>query len=333
MDFVFQTSIIKTEASETDERTADMNNIFSKNLKKFRLQKNYTQEYVADILGVSTHTVSRWECNTTLPDVTILPEIAKLYCISIDDLYKESSIAYENNFQRLASNFELTHSPEDFIRADLEFKKLLKSNKLTTYDMWNYGLLHQLMVNYCIEKAVFWYDKVLEQGKTPDEFAYWKTRMQKMKLCSLLGKDEKNIKEQLENIEKCSSDVNEWCLLLAAYMFANKYEEAYEKFKHAISVFPNEWELYIHGGDICKKLKKYDKAFEYWNKAEELGTAFMDGKYSKAFCYEELEQYEKAYYIWCEIAEELKLKGYDIEAEMPEKQAELCLRKLNTKQY
>lgn len=329
MDIIFQTSIIKTEASKTDERTTNMNIIFSKNLKKFRLQNNYTQEQVADILGVSAHTVSRWECNTTLPDVTILPDIAKLYCISIDDLYKESSIAYENYAQRLASIFELTHSPEDFIRADLEFKKLLKNNKLTTFDMWNYGLIHQFMMNYCVEKAFFWYDKVLDQGKAADEYAYRKTRIQKLKLCSQLGKDEENIKEQLENIQKHSSNVYEWCLLLAAYMFADRYEEAYKKFKYASSVFPNEWELYIHGGDICKKLKKYDEAFKYWDKAEELGTTFMDGKYSKAFCYEELEQYEKAYNIWCEIAEELKLKGYDVEAEMPKKQAELCLAKMN----
>lgn len=306
-----------------------MNTVFSRNLKKFRQQKNYTQEQAADILGVSSHTVSRWECGTTLPDVTMLPEIAKLYCVSIDDMYKESSVAYENYAQRLASTFELTHSPEDFIRADSEFKKLLKNNKLKAYDMWNYGLIHQFMIDYCIEKAFFWFNKVLEQGKASDEFAYYKTRIQKMKLCSLLGKDEENIKEQLNKIEKHSSDASEWCLLLAAYMFANRYEDAYKKFKQAVSVFPNEWELYIHGGDICKKLKKYDEAFEYWNKAEKLGTDFMDGKYAKAFCYEHLEQYENAYNMWCEIAEELKLKGYDIEAEMPKKQADSCLAKLN----
>lgn len=109
-------------------------NIFAKN-KKIQAAKKYTQEQVADILGVSSHTVSRWECSTTLPDVTILPEIAKLYCVSIDDLYKESSVAYENYAQRSASIFEQTHAPEDFIHVDLEFKKLLKSDKLTAYDM------------------------------------------------------------------------------------------------------------------------------------------------------------------------------------------------------
>ncbi len=79
---------MKKEASKPNERITYLMNTFANNLKKFRLQKEYTQEQVADILGVSSHTVSRWECNTTLPDVTILPEIAKLYCVSIDDMYK-----------------------------------------------------------------------------------------------------------------------------------------------------------------------------------------------------------------------------------------------------
>lgn len=308
-----------------------MNNVFSNNLKRFRQQKNYTQEQAADILGVSSHTVSRWECNITLPDVTILPEIARLYGVTIDDLYKESSVAYENYAQRLTSVFESTHNLDDFVRADVEFKKLIKNNSMTAYDMFSYALIHQFMFNYSIEKAFNWYDRAIEYGKSTDENAYHKARMQKMKLYSQLGKDKENIKLQQETVDRNPNEAEEWCLLLASYMYANEYEEAYKKFKSAIDIFPNEWELYIHGGDICKKLKKYDEAFEYWDKAEKIGTRFMDGKYSKAFCYEELEQYEKAYDIWCEISENLKIKGYDVESKMPKEHAESCLRKLNLK--
>ena len=196
-----------------------MSTVLSNNLKKFRQQKNYTQEQVADILRVSSHTVSRWECNTTLPDVTLLPEIAKLYCVSIDDLFKEHSIAYENYAQRLASVFEATHDPEDFIRADSEFKNLLKNDSLTPLDMWSYGIIHYFMMNYSIEKSLYWFDKVLEQGETADAFTYWKTRIQKMKLLSQIGKDKENIIEQQKSIESNPDDVNEYCLLLAAYIF------------------------------------------------------------------------------------------------------------------
>lgn len=65
--------------------------VFCKNLKRLRIAKNFTQEQAAEALGVSTQTVSRWECNTTLPDVTILPKIASLYSpyFMHNDTYEE----------------------------------------------------------------------------------------------------------------------------------------------------------------------------------------------------------------------------------------------------
>lgn len=306
-----------------------MSTVLSDNLKKFRQEKNHTQEQVAGVLGVSPHTVSRWECNITLPDVTLLPEIARLYCVSIDDLFKEHSVAYESYAQRLMSVYEETHNPDDFIRADSEFKKLLKKDALTTLDMWSYGMIHYFMMNYSIEKSLYWFDKVLEQGKEADCFAYWKTRMQKLKLLSQLGKNEENISNQHKNTEENPDELQEYCLLLSAYTFAGRHEEAYKQFQKALRKFPDKWELYIHGGDICERLGKYDEAFKYWDKAEDIGTTFMDGKYSKASCYENLGEYETAYKIWSELADELLSKGYDVEAGMPKRQAELCLEKLN----
>ncbi len=38
-----------------------MNDNFSKNLRKLRLEKKLTQEQVAEKLGVSAQSVSRWE--------------------------------------------------------------------------------------------------------------------------------------------------------------------------------------------------------------------------------------------------------------------------------
>ena len=101
-------------------KVKSMDMVFSDNLKKFRQQKNLTQEQAAEILNVSVHTVSRWECNTTSPDIAILPQIAKLYCVTIDDLFRKTAVVYENYAQRLAVVYEATHKPEDFISAELE---------------------------------------------------------------------------------------------------------------------------------------------------------------------------------------------------------------------
>ena len=82
--------------------------VFSENMKKFRLAKKYTQEEVAEKLSVTAQTVSRWECGITLPDVLLLPEIAKIYGIIVDDLFKKCSVAYENYAQRLSALYEIS---------------------------------------------------------------------------------------------------------------------------------------------------------------------------------------------------------------------------------
>lgn len=257
-----------------------------------------------------------------------MPELARLYEVTVDDFYKKNTVAYDNYAQRLASVFEDTHDIEDFIRADAEFKKLIKSNSLTTYDMWEYGMIHYFLMHYGKENAFCWFDKVLEQGESADEFAYWKTRTQKMKLCSQLGKNEENIKEQQKIVESNLDNVNEWSLLLAAYMYAGRYQEAYEEFKKAVAIFPDEWELYIHGGDISKKLGKYDEAMQHYNKAGEIGSYFCDELYCKASLYEDLGEYEKSVEMYMNIADTLRQRGYDVEADMAEKDAEEVKRKI-----
>ncbi len=63
-----------------------MNIYFGENLKNLRREKNLTQEKLADFLGVSFQTISKWERGDTYPDITMLPEIAGFFKISIDDL-------------------------------------------------------------------------------------------------------------------------------------------------------------------------------------------------------------------------------------------------------
>lgn len=59
---------------------------FSETFKKLRLQKEFTQEQIADVFCVSPQAVSRWECGTTTPDISLLPTIADYFDISIEEL-------------------------------------------------------------------------------------------------------------------------------------------------------------------------------------------------------------------------------------------------------
>ena len=50
-----------------------------KNLKRLRREKNITQDQLADILGVSYQSVSRWETGLCYPDIELLPTISDFF--------------------------------------------------------------------------------------------------------------------------------------------------------------------------------------------------------------------------------------------------------------
>ena len=55
-------------------------------LKELRKEREMSQEQLAERLGVSSRTVSRWETGRNLPDLSVLIEIADLYGVDIREL-------------------------------------------------------------------------------------------------------------------------------------------------------------------------------------------------------------------------------------------------------
>ncbi len=55
-------------------------------LKRLRKQNGMTQEQLAERLGVTARTVSRWETGSNLPDLSLLIEIADLYRVDIREI-------------------------------------------------------------------------------------------------------------------------------------------------------------------------------------------------------------------------------------------------------
>lgn len=58
-------------------------------LKQHRTRCIMTQEFVAEIIGVSRQAVSKWENGNSDPSTSNLIALAKLYGISAEDLLKE----------------------------------------------------------------------------------------------------------------------------------------------------------------------------------------------------------------------------------------------------
>ncbi len=291
--------------------------VFSENMKKFRLAKKYTQEEVSERLCVTAQSVSRWECGTTLPDVLLLPEIAKLYGVMVDDLFKKHSVAYENYAQRLSALYEISEDPEDFLRCRLEYQRLMRAGELSMHDKWDYGWLHMEMMYYCKKEALKWFDEVLSDKTQKDSLPYRRAASMKQNMLFSFGKGEEVLAERQREMDKAGGalDLREWSLLIEAYDNAEQYQKALFTCTEAMKKYPDHWELFFLTGNVYCSMEKYEKAIEYFQKAGKVGTPFCDEKYRIAWCYRELKKFKEAYQIYLEIADIHRKNGYDVEAE------------------
>ncbi len=90
-------------------------------IKALRYKSSITQEQLAQRLGVSAQAVSKWENAVAMPDISLLPDIAEVFGISIDDLFDLTS---NQRFNRIESRMEF----EEELDADVfrEYEAFLK---------------------------------------------------------------------------------------------------------------------------------------------------------------------------------------------------------------
>ncbi len=69
----------------------------AQNLKLLRKEKNMSQEELAVLLGVTSQSISKWELSINFPDLTLLPKIANIFKISIDELLGTKPISSINS--------------------------------------------------------------------------------------------------------------------------------------------------------------------------------------------------------------------------------------------
>lgn len=303
------------------------NELFSKNLRRLRLAKNLTQEQLANILGVSVQSVSRWECGNTLPDVMLLPDIARLYGVTVDDLYRADANGYPSYAQRLLAVYEASGRSEDFIAAEQEFSQM-SANELTADDLRSWGVLYHYMMQHSAVKAQQKLEQAMQHPGVTEQ-VYSSAAQQKIVLLCDQGKGHEEAMRYDQQLAANPSDYRLWLLCTAAHEFIKEYDKALEVVTEGIGRFPDKAALYVHAGDICRSLKRYDEAFDHWHKALELDSSYLDAVYSMGFCYEELEQYQKAHTIWVELVRELDRRGLVINRDYPARMAENCAKKMN----
>ena len=94
-------------------------------IKKMRFKASMTQEQLAEKLGISPQSVSKWENGVSMPDITLLPEIAQIFGVTVDELF---GLNESERLKRIENRLEFEEplpgdvfwEYEDFLKNALE---------------------------------------------------------------------------------------------------------------------------------------------------------------------------------------------------------------------
>lgn len=83
-----------------------MNINLAEQLKTLRKEKNISQEKLAAYLGISYQAISKWENGNAYPDIQLLPDIARFFGITIDELLQVEKLDEQALFDDYVSKAE-----------------------------------------------------------------------------------------------------------------------------------------------------------------------------------------------------------------------------------
>lgn len=131
------------------------------NLFEARKKSGLSQDKVAEKLGITRQTISKWETNETTPDIYQAKKLAKLYNLSLDELIefdcdlkeieevikntneeKEAKIDWTNAWSKKYPVLATYQNKVDISRYAKEIRKML--NELSSE--YNYNTLDSMLV-------------------------------------------------------------------------------------------------------------------------------------------------------------------------------------------
>ena len=153
---------------------------FGKQLKELRKSKELTQEQAAELLGISKQSVSRWENNSTYPDIMFLPTLASFYGVTVDRLLGADSDENEKMRKQYFANIEqarrLGDGRTDFLLSQELYARYPNDREViinmigSAYVMGRHAKTEEQ--KHCLETAIAVAERFLKMAESIEDQCY-----------------------------------------------------------------------------------------------------------------------------------------------------------------
>ena len=139
--------------------------MFSENFKALRKQRGLTQEQISETLGISCQAISKWETNSSYPDISLLSIIADYFGVSVDFLIGHDTSKQIEEINKVCITADALFTEHRYMEAIPILREMLikhPGNEKLMYKLaWALsGTKNESEDNY--DEAIFLYHKILE---------------------------------------------------------------------------------------------------------------------------------------------------------------------------
>lgn len=212
----------------------------SKVLSAKRHEKGITQEEIADYIGVSKASVSKWETGQSYPDITYLPQLAAYFNISIDELIGYEPQMTRQNIVKLYKKIRENFVNKPYDEVITEIREYIKKYYSCFPLLFYMGLL---MVNhYMLAKPEQQQEIICEATdlftrirNESDDIELCKQAIGLEASCLYMRNEPEKVIELLDNV--LNPMINEFTILSLAYSMNGDNEKAEEALQISLYQF------------------------------------------------------------------------------------------------
>lgn len=301
-----------------------------KQIKYYRLRKGARQEDLAEYLGISCQAVSKWETESSLPDIALLPRLSVYLGVSIDELFRlpakeqmdriENALEFQDTldapaFQGYHDQLEaLTRHSSHAARAHTLLSALYNHRAAGDHQA---AIRHAARAIELAPNEKMGWVYLVEGHEAPCGDEWWDNHGELITFClDFLAAHPGHFQCLYTLIESMLADkryldaipyVEQLAALPGRGYQAEIYrgdiaqgmgrmEEALERWDKAVEENPAVWQVWCDRGDRLKKLGRYEEALADYEQSFIIQSPprISDGLYSKAQLLEQLGRWQEA---------------------------------------